>query len=169
MGKKRNIIITSELEPETPVSGSVVISNPPALSLSKGKSPTKSKTRGKLYTQAKKLVDPNRQYSIEEAVQLVKQISFSKKSNTVEAHINLGLDLTKNEHKIRTKEIKVEKSAPIVHTIIGKVDFDDKQLVENFKALMVKIKEVRPAKIKGVYIRSVYLASSMSPSIKVAL
>ena len=54
-----------------------------------------------------------------------------------------------------------------VHQIIGKVSFSDDQLKENYAALMEAIKKAKPLTTKGIYIKSVYLTSSMGPSVKV--
>lgn len=57
----------------------------------------------------------------------------------------------------------------IVHQAIGKVSFDDKQLTENFEVFMDAIKRAKPATAKGVYVKSLFLTSSMGPSVKVAV
>ncbi len=56
---------------------------------------------------------------------------------------------------------KTESEAPIIHTIIGKTDFDSKKLLENYDAL---IKAIGPEKIN-----SVFLKATMGPSIKVKI
>lgn len=56
-----------------------------------------------------------------------------------------------------------------VHQVIGKVSFDDAQLKENFDAFMDALKKARPQSAKGTYIKSLYLTSSMGPSIKIEL
>lgn len=55
----------------------------------------------------------------------------------------------------------------IVHQIIGKVSFDSAKLKENFKVFLDTIKKAKPAKSKGIYIKSLYLSSSMGPSVKI--
>ncbi|MGI6036439.1 MAG: 50S ribosomal protein L1 [Limnochordia bacterium] len=64
-------------------------------------------------------------------------------------------------------EYRVDKSAG-VHVIIGKASFTEEQLIENFKALMEAIIKARPAAAKGSYLRSVAIASTMGPGIKVS-
>lgn len=54
-----------------------------------------------------------------------------------------------------------------VHTIIGKASFDEAKLKDNALAALEAIKKTRPASAKGVFMRSVYLTSSMGPSIEV--
>ena len=56
-----------------------------------------------------------------------------------------------------------------IHTIIGKMSFDDAKLLENFSALMTMIKKIKPASAKGTYIKNLTISSSMSPSIKVSV
>jgi large subunit ribosomal protein L1 len=59
-------------------------------------------------------------------------------------------------------------STGIVHIGIGKVSFGAKKLVENVQAITNSIKQNKPASLKGIYIRSVTITTSMGPSIKVA-
>ena len=58
--------------------------------------------RGKKYLEAAKLVDPDTFYSPEEAVDLVKQTSYSKFDATVEAHLRMGLDPRKADQQLRS-------------------------------------------------------------------
>jgi len=55
-----------------------------------------------------------------------------------------------------------------IHVVIGRISFEDNKLKENFQALMEVLKKSKPEKIKGTFIRSLYLTSSMGPSVKVA-
>ncbi|MEA3450066.1 MAG: 50S ribosomal protein L1 [Patescibacteria group bacterium] len=54
-----------------------------------------------------------------------------------------------------------------IHVVIGKVSFDDKKLIENFKAIDQSIRKAKPTKIKGIYIKNISLSSSMGPGVKV--
>jgi large subunit ribosomal protein L1 len=54
-----------------------------------------------------------------------------------------------------------------VHQAIGKVSFTEAQLKENFLAFFEALKKAKPQTSKGAYIKSLYLTSSMGPSIKV--
>lgn len=65
-------------------------------------------------------------------------------------------------------EIRTEKS-PIVHTIFGKASFDEKKLTENLETLLKEINSSRPANFKKGLVKSVYLTSSMGPSLKLDL
>ena len=54
----------------------------------------------------------------------------------------------------------------IIHTSVGKVSFDDKKLVENIEFLMNAIIKAKPTTIKGNYINSIVISSTMGPGIK---
>jgi large subunit ribosomal protein L1 len=54
-----------------------------------------------------------------------------------------------------------------LHVMIGKVSFDESQLVENFSALMSHIIKIKPTSAKGTYIQSAIMSTSMGPGIKV--
>ena len=60
-------------------------------------------------------------------------------------------------------------AAAIVHNVIGKVSFAEDQLLENAKAFLGALQAARPAAVKGTYIISVTLASTMGPGVKVDL
>ena len=71
------------------------------------------------------------------------------------------------------KEIKAGKieyrldKANIIHVPIGKVSFSSEQLAENLSALMEALNKARPAALKGTYMKSVTLASTMGPGVRV--
>lgn len=54
-----------------------------------------------------------------------------------------------------------------IHTIIGKVSFDTKKLLDNYQILIDTIKKSKPASSKGSYLKNISLSSSMSPGVKV--
>ncbi len=56
-----------------------------------------------------------------------------------------------------------------VHTVIGKVSFDNKKLVENYNTLIDVIRKAKPAASKGTFIKNVSISSSMSAGVKVSL
>ncbi|NLN47990.1 MAG: 50S ribosomal protein L1 [Clostridiales bacterium] len=71
-----------------------------------------------------------------------------------------------NEIKAGKVEYRVDKSN-IVHVAIGKVSFGAEKLSENFKILMDAVVKAKPPAAKGTYLKSVTLASTMGPGIKV--
>ena len=77
------------------------------------------------------------------------------------------MDLTKaiTDIKAGKVEYRVDKTA-IVHCPIGKVSFDEEKLAENLKALMDAIIKAKPATAKGTYIRSLYMSTTMGPSVR---
>lgn len=64
-------------------------------------------------------------------------------------------------------EYRLDK-ANIIHCPVGKISFSEQQLMENFDALMGAVLKARPSALKGQYIRSVTLASTMGPGVKVS-
>ena len=62
-------------------------------------------------------------------------------------------------------EFRVDKTG-VVHTIVGKSSFAEQALLENLAQLMDAVNRARPSGVKGVYIRSAYLASTEGPSVK---
>ncbi|MGI6324835.1 MAG: 50S ribosomal protein L1 [Bacilli bacterium] len=54
-----------------------------------------------------------------------------------------------------------------IHGIIGKISFEANKLLENFRAFMDEIIKIKPATVKGNYIKSVTLSSTMGPGIKI--
>ena len=70
------------------------------------------------------------------------------------------------EAKAGRIECRVDKTANI-HTSIGKVSFEEKQLGDNMAVLMESIKKARPAAAKGTYIQRVTLTTTMGPGIKI--
>ena len=63
-------------------------------------------------------------------------------------------------------EFRVEK-AGIVHTSLGKLNFDADKLVENAQAFLNTIVKMKPASAKGQYVKSLFLSSSMGPGLKI--
>ena len=70
------------------------------------------------------------------------------------------------ESKAGKVEYRTDRTA-IVHLVIGKKDFPERQLLENYAAVIDEIIRAKPAVAKGRYIRSITLASTMGPGVKV--
>ncbi len=222
------------------------------------------KKRGKKYLESFKKYDRKKLYTIEEAIKLVKELSWANFNETIEVAIRLGIDTRRSEEQVRgavelpygtgkknkvlvfaegekakeaeeagadfvggedlaekiqngwtdfdaviatpdmmkvvgklgrilgprglmpnpklgsvtfdiknavlsTKKGKVEYRADrfgIVHAIIGKINFSDEQLIENFYALIDAILKAKPPSSKGRYLLSVAISSTMGPGIK---
>ena len=88
----------------------------------------------------------------------------SPKSGTVSSTLNATL----TDFKKGKFEYKADKTG-IVHVTIGKVDFSETQLLENLQALYNSIEKNRPAGVKGKYFKSLFLCTTMGPSIKLDL
>ncbi|NQZ65771.1 MAG: 50S ribosomal protein L1 [Mycoplasmatales bacterium] len=63
---------------------------------------------------------------------------------------------------------RTEKNG-IIHTIFGKKSMDDKKLLENVEVIIDRIQKLKPSAVKGVYIQSVTIATTMGPAIKIEL
>ncbi len=70
------------------------------------------------------------------------------------------------ESKAGKVEYRTDRTA-IVHLTIGKTSFDDRALLENYAAVIDEIIRAKPSAAKGRYIRSITLASTMGPGVKV--
>ena len=222
--------------------------------------------KGKKYVEASKMLEKNKLYSLEEAVELVKKTSITKFDASVELAMNLNLDTRKADQQLRgatvlpngigkTKTVlvitkganadvakasgadfvgdadmleKIEKenwfgfdtmiatpdmmpalgklgkilgpkglvpnpktgtvttdvkkavedvkkgrveyrtdSFGNIHVVVGKVSFDKEKLIENIKTFVALIQKIKPAVVKGTYIKNIALSSTMGPGIKV--
>jgi large subunit ribosomal protein L1 len=63
-------------------------------------------------------------------------------------------------------EFRVEKTG-IVHTSLGKLNFEGNQLAENARAFLSTIIKLKPSSAKGQYIKSLFLSSTMGPGLKI--
>jgi large subunit ribosomal protein L1 len=222
---------------------------------------------GKKYIEAEKLVDADRQYTVEEAAELIKRISFANFDETLEIHARLGIDPRQADQAVRStvtlphgsgRQVRVlvfaageaeraaldagadyagsdelvqqiqsgwlEFDATIamadqmgkvgglgrilgrrglmpnprsgtvvrevadlagvvrelkggrvefrndrtgnVHIAIGRKSFDEKQIQENILAVVDALNRVKPTGLKGVYMRTLAVATTMSPGIR---
>jgi large subunit ribosomal protein L1 len=88
----------------------------------------------------------------------------SPKSGTVTSTITS----TVTEFKKGKFEYKADKTG-VVHVSFGKVNFSNDQLVENLTELYSSIEQNRPSGVKGKYFKSLFICTSMGPSIKLDL
>ena len=84
------------------------------------------------------------------------------KSGTVTMDLNKALA----DIKAGKVEYRLDK-ANIIHCIIGKKSFSEEQLIENANALITAIAKAKPAAAKGQYFKSISIAATMSPGIKI--
>jgi large subunit ribosomal protein L1 len=80
--------------------------------------------------------------------------------------VTTDIEKAVKEAKAGKIEYRVDKQA-IVHIGLGKTNFDQKALLENATAFFDSLKAQKPASLKGSYVKSVYLTTSMGPSILV--
>lgn len=254
--------------PQTSKKVAEIKKNQPATKKSKaGQKLKKSEKKGrsKKYREVAKLIEKDKIYSLEEALELIKKTTTTKFDSSVEAHIRLGIDLSKSEQQVRgmvalphslgkvlkiavvvppekekeAKEAKadyvgekdlVEKiekgfldfdilmadpsvmgllakvakilgpkglmpspksgtvtpdikktieefkrgkiefradKTGVIHQVIGKVSFEANKLQDNFQTLLEAVQKAKPEKIKGSYILSLYLCTTMGPSVKI--
>lgn len=80
--------------------------------------------------------------------------------------VTMDIGKAVNDVKAGKIDFKVDKYG-IIHASVGKVSFDEKQLLDNARELISTIMKLKPAAAKGTYVRSIYMSSSMSPGIRV--
>lgn len=78
------------------------------------------------------------------------------------------MDVTKAVQEIKAGKIEYRlDKTNIIHVPIGKASFTEEQLADNFQTLIDAIIKARPAAVKGQFLRSVSLASTMGPGVKI--
>jgi large subunit ribosomal protein L1 len=84
------------------------------------------------------------------------------KSGTVTPNIGAAI----RDIKTGKVEYRLDKTG-IVHTIVGKASFEENQLVENVTTLLDAIVRAKPSASKGTYLKSITIASTMGPGVKI--
>ena len=78
------------------------------------------------------------------------------------------MDVTKAVQEIKAGKIEYRlDNTNIIHVPVGKASFTEEQLTDNFQTLIDAINKVRPAAVKGQYLKSVTLTSTMGPGVKI--
>src|SRR6201996_9617194 len=80
--------------------------------------------------------------------------------------VTMDIGRAVQEAKAGKVEYRTDRTA-IVHVVIGKRDFEDRKLLENYQAVIEELIRAKPSAAKGRYIRSVTFASTMGPGVKV--
>ena len=93
-----------------------------------------------------------------------KNLMPNPKEGTVTKNIGEALVKAK-KGQIRYKNDK----AGIIHTIVGKLDFDTKKLADNVASLISDLNKSKPASAKGKYMKNITISSTMGPGIRVDL
>ena len=93
-----------------------------------------------------------------------KSLMPNPKEGTVTKNIGEAVSKAK-KGQIRYKNDK----AGIIHTIVGKLDFDTKKLADNVASLISDLNKFKPASAKGKYMKNITISSTMGPGIKVDL
>ncbi len=78
------------------------------------------------------------------------------------------MDVTKAVHEIKAGKIEYRlDKTNIIHVPIGKASFSEEQLSDNFQTLMGAIIKARPSTLKGQFLRSVVIAPTMGPGVRI--
>ena len=80
--------------------------------------------------------------------------------------VTVDVEKAVKEAKAGKVEYRVDKQA-IVHIGLGKVSFGAEKLLQNAEAFFDSLKVQKPASLKGTYVKSVYITTSMGPSIQI--
>ena len=81
--------------------------------------------------------------------------------------VNISVYSDKEGSETAFVSIKLNDKNGIIHTTIGKVDFDADKLKENLEALLVALKKAKPTQAKGVYIKKVSISTTMGAGVAV--
>lgn len=80
-------------------------------------------------------------------------------------------DVTKTIKELKAGKVsfRAEKNGGLVQMAVGKLSFEDERLMSNIAAVIDVIQKVKPPSVKGTYIKSVYVNSTMGPGLKLDL
>ena len=80
--------------------------------------------------------------------------------------VTMDVEKTVKEYKAGKVEFRNDKGG-IVHGVVGKLSFDADKLVENIRAFIDCVVSLKPASVKGVYVKSIAISATMSPGLRV--
>ncbi|HAM39200.1 MAG: 50S ribosomal protein L1 [Elusimicrobia bacterium RIFOXYC2_FULL_34_12] len=77
-------------------------------------------------------------------------------------------DIAKTVKEIKAGRVEFKNDTQgIVHTILGKISFDENKLIENAKTVITAIASLKPSSSKGQYIKTIAISSTMGPGIRI--
>lgn len=82
--------------------------------------------------------------------------------------VTMELDKVVSEYKAGKVEFRNDKGG-IVHGVVGKLSFDADKLVENTQTFINYVNSLKPATVKGIYVKSIAISATMSPGLRVSL
>ena len=82
--------------------------------------------------------------------------------------VTMNIGQAVKEIKLGKIEYRVDKAGNI-QVIAGKVSFDTEKIVENIKTIYNTLMKIKPATVKGVYVKNMAIATTMGPGVKVSL
>jgi large subunit ribosomal protein L1 len=80
--------------------------------------------------------------------------------------VTMDIGKAVNDVKAGKIDFRVDKTG-IIHAAVGKVSFDKKKIMENANELITTVLKLKPSAAKGTYVKSIYLSSTMSPSVEI--
>lgn len=86
--------------------------------------------------------------------------------NPKDGTVTFDIAKTVKDLKAGKVSFRAEKDGGVVQMLLGKLSFDDTRLLQNLAAVVDQIQKIKPASVKGTYIKSVYLSTTMGPGIK---
>jgi len=86
--------------------------------------------------------------------------------NPKDGTVTFDVGKTVKELKAGKVSFRAEKDGGVVQMAIGKLSFDDAKLITNLAAVVETIIKLKPPSVKGAYIKSVYLSTTMGPSVR---
>lgn len=89
--------------------------------------------------------------------------------NPKDGTVTTEIGKTIKELKAGKVSFRAEKNGGLVQMAIGKLSFEDERLMKNVAAVVDVIQKVKPPSVKGVYIKSIFLSSTMGPGLKIDL
>ena len=141
-------------------------------------------------------VDATKQYDINEAIALLKELATAKFVESVDVAVNLGIDARKSDQNVRGATVLPHGTGRSVRVAVftqganaeaakaagaelvgmedladqikkGEMNFDADKLKENLEALLVALKKAKPTQAKGVYIKKVSISTTMGAGVAV--